>query len=245
MTTFSRFGVVVLTGLLLTATGAAADVRVLSSSAKTVEAGTELRDNTVLTLGAGEEVILLLPPGATKAVKGPFSGKVRTLFVNGGAVGKAYEMAKSFWKTGGRDTTASTGSRNAAIAPGADWRAIQVLAGVGDARHYCIEEGTTPSLARATGMTGANLAITDQDNQTLRTEIEWPSGSATMPWPSAMPVRNGGSYTIANSGAVARVTLRLVPVGGLAGDGALETLAGYKCAPQFEARLRQLAEPVK
>lgn len=221
------------------AVGAAADVIVLSSSAQDIYARTELSDNYVLKLKAGEEVNLLLPNDATKRIPGPFEGTVSSLYKNDGVVRIVYKTMKALWFSAGRDSTGATGTRDTQPVGDADWRAIQVVARTGGPATYCVEKGSQPLLSRAPSMNGVTVRITDAKKQTKPAELNWPRDKNELEWPKTMPVQRGRIYSVANSGVEVQVTLLEVQPGSLADSGRLKMLAKHKCTVQLEAWLDQ------
>ena len=233
----------VLSGLLMLAGNAVAGAIVLSSNAPGISPRAELKDNDVLTLNAGEEVNLLLPSDGktprTKRVTGKFKGKVKSLYENKGVVDVVFDAVKDLWVTGGRKKDATAGTRGEAAVRSKNWRAIRVVTQTGGPVRYCFEKGGVPLLTRGEKMDSRTLRIIDSKSQSKRVEADWPPSADELPWPSAMPAKNGGTYSLTNSGVVAEVTLQEVAPGSFEGQRALETLARQKCTDQLVGWLRE------
>src|SRR5262249_10268348 len=103
----------------------------------------------------------------------------------------------------------------------------------------CVENGTSPSIAVASGSDSASVRLTDDSGIQSATV----SLGATTPaqWPATLPLTDGSVYRInAPSGPDGVLEVHMLPTGtlqNLSSVGALETLAARGCERQVAAAL--------
>jgi len=195
----SSYGRAAIAALLATAAAmpAAAAVLVVRStgpSARAYPAGRSLPDNARLNLQAGDAVIVL-GAGGTRTFRGPGT------FSPGSAVQAG---ARTFAAADGR--RARIGAvRSAGIVPRGPtiWHVDVTQSGT-----FCLARASHVMLWRPDATVPVTLTITGAAGapRTLR----WAAGQATVAWPTAIPIANGASFSIAQSGVAVptQVTFR-------------------------------------
>jgi len=177
---------------------AAANVLVVRSTGPSAAAyppGRSLPDNARLTLRAGDSVIVL-GAGGTRSFRGPGVFSPSAALQAGGPVAAA---------DGRRARIGAV--RGAGIVPHSPtiWNVDVTQSGT-----FCLASPTHVMLWRPDASGPATLTITGPSGapRTLR----WRSGDATLGWPATVPIANGASYSIAQSGVAVptQVTFRLL-----------------------------------
>jgi hypothetical protein len=182
---FARAAIAAL--LAAAAMPAAASVLVVRSTGPSAAAyppGRSLPDNARLTLRAGDAVIVL-GAGGTRAFRGP------GVFSPGAAL-----------QAGGPTQVAANGQRarigavrGAGIVPHSPtiWHVDVTQSGT-----FCLSSASHVMLWRPDATGPATLTISGASGapRTMR----WPAGQATAAWPLALPIANGSSFSIAQSG---------------------------------------------
>lgn len=227
-------------GLSLFAGGAAANVTVIASDVPEIKPKTELSDDTRISIGRGQSVTLLLPSAKTKTVLGPFNGEVRKLYSNPGFISRIYRLIVDRWRTGNVDDSQGTALRFLPPLYEGGWKPIRLRDSIGEATAiYCYEAGTFPQIVRTAERKSNRLVITDAVSGTERASVDWPEGSNTISWPSAMPLADGGRYTLSNSDVVNSIVLKKVPSGSFSGDNVVNVLGEADCTPQLAVWLKE------
>jgi hypothetical protein len=183
--------------LAATAMPAAAAVLVVRSSgpsAAAYPAGRSLPDNARLTLRAGDAVIVL-GPGGTRAFRGP-------------GVYSPSAAAQAGGPTLANGQRARIGAvRDAGIVPHSPtiWHVD-----VSQSGNFCLSSPTHVMLWRPDSSGPATFTITPANGAPRN--LRWAGGQATANWPAAVPITNGATFSIAQSGVAvpAQVTFRML-----------------------------------
>jgi hypothetical protein len=167
---------------------AAANVLVVRSAGPSAAAyppGRSLPDNARLALRAGDTVIVL-GAGGTRSFRGP--GTFSPSAAVRGAAGPALASAD-----GRRARIGAV--RGAGIVPHSPtiWHVDVTQSGT-----FCLASASHVMLWRpdATGPTTLTIAGAAGAPRAVR----WPAGQATLAWPATIPIANGASFSIAQSG---------------------------------------------
>ena len=187
-----------LAALLVTgAASAAANVLVVRSSgpsAKNYAPGRSLPDNARITLQAGDTVVVLDRSG-TRTFRGPGT------FSPSAAV-----------QAGTRTVTSSSGRRarigavrTAGLVPHGPtiWHVDVTQSGT-----ICLANTSNVMLWRPDSTQAANITITAPGGESQ--SIQWPAGQATIAWPTALGIANGGEYRFRQAGVAVptRITFK-------------------------------------
>jgi hypothetical protein len=176
---------------------AAANVLVVRStgpSAASYPPGRSLPDNARLALRAGDSVIVL-GAGGTRSFRGPGTFSPGAAVRAGGA---------ALATTDGR--RARIGAvRSAGIVPHGPtiWHVDVTQSGT-----FCLASASHVMLWRPDATVPATLTIAGAGG--APSTVRWAAGQATIAWPPAIPIANGASYSIVQSGVTVptRVTFR-------------------------------------
>ena len=232
----------VLSALMISASGVAAQVIVLQSSVPQYKAGKTLTKTDRVTIPEGGSMMVVLPSGATRTISGPFNGQVSGLSSGRTSNAALFNAVKKFVKTGG-STTKSVGamrsisSRKPAAAPRAakakfSWTTVPIWAR-GD---VCLEKGAEISLVRSRA--GKALTVTVVDMQSSnRTKVRFGDGESAVAWPSELALKNSSFAILPDGQAMQQIRMRLIaPIP--TPEQTLQVLHGQRCRMQFEAFLR-------
>jgi len=202
---------------------AAANVLIVRStgpSAGAYPAGRSLPDNARLNLRAGDTVIVLGGAG-TRTFRGPGT------FSPSAAVQAG---ARTFAAADGR--RARIGAvRGAGIVPHSPtiWHVDVTQSGT-----FCLASTSRVQLWRpdATVPTALTIAGAGGAPRTVR----WPAGQATVAWPAALPIANGASFSIAQSGVAVptQVTFRTLAREPANLEGVAAALIANGCQGQLD-----------
>ena len=183
--------------LAATAMPAAANVLVVRSTGPSAAAyppGRSLPDNARLTLRAGDAVIVL-GAGGTRAFRGP------GVFSPSAAV----QVGGPNLANGQRARIGAV--RGAGIVPHSPtiWHVDVTQSGT-----FCLSSASHVMLWRPDTSSPATLTISGASGapRTMR----WAAGQATAAWPVALPITNGSSFNIAQSGVAVptQITFRML-----------------------------------
>ena len=174
---------------------AAANVLVVRSSgpsAAAYPAGRSLPDNARLTLRAGDSVIVL-GPGGTRAFRGP-------------GVFSPSAAAQAGGPTLANGQRARIGAvRGAGIVPHSPtiWHVDVTQSG-----DFCLASTSHVMLWRPDSSVPTTLTITGPSGPAR--SVRWAAGQSTLAWPATMPIANGATFSIAQSGVAVptQVTFR-------------------------------------
>lgn len=183
--------------LAATAGSAAANVLVVRSagpSARAYPAGRSLPDNARIPLQAGDVLVVLTAAG-TRTFRGPGT------FSPGAAA-----------RAGTRTVAAADGRRarvgavrNAGIVPRGPtiWHVDITQGGT-----FCLASASNVMLWRPDASVPVTLTMTPPGGSPRN--VQWPAGQATLAWPSAVPIVNGGAYSFRQPGVAVptQITLR-------------------------------------
>jgi len=202
---------------------AAANVLVVRStgpSAAAYPAGRSLPDNARLNLRAGDTVIVLGAAG-TRTFRGPGT------FSPSAAVQAG---ARTFAAADGR--RARIGAvRGAGIVPHSPtiWHVDITQSGT-----FCLASTSRVQLWRPDATVPTTLTITGAGSA-ART-VRWPAGQATVAWPAALPIANGASFSIAQSGVAVptQVTFRTLAREPANLEGVAAALIANGCQGQLD-----------
>ena len=194
----SSLGRLALAALLVaTAAAAAADVLVVRSSgpsAKNYRPGQRLADNARITLRSGDTVVLLDSRG-TRTFTGP-----RTVT----ASSPVQAGTRTVQGTDGR--RARIGAvRSAGIVPASPTTIWDV--DVTQSGTMCLASSSGPQLWRPNSAEAATLTISGPGDATHT--VSWPAGSATVAWPSALPISDGAEYRLRLSDSPVPTRIRI------------------------------------
>lgn len=220
---------------------ASAQVIVVKSTAKGIKAGTLLTNNSKLNIPAGKRAVFVLPSGASRTVKGPFSGTAGDLTKGVKSNPGVFDAVKRYVKTGGSTQKTVGAMRSAAPAYALgkplpfSWRAVPVSAS-GD---FCIEKGAAVSLVRSRSSSAQNITIIDMRSQ-RRVRVSFPAGKRSISWPDSLNIEPGATYTVLTSGRPPR-QLRMRMIAPLPErEDTLQVLHGQRCQTQFRAFIREM-----
>jgi hypothetical protein len=221
----SSYGRAALAALLGTAaaTSAAASVLVVRStgpSAAAYPAGRSLPDNARLNLRAGDAVIVL-GAGGTRTFRGP------GVFSPSSAVQAG---TRTFAAADGR--RARIGAvRSAGIVPHGPtiWHVDVTQSGT-----FCLARASHVMLWRPDATVPVTLTISGAGGAP-RT-VRWAAGQATIAWPAAIPIANGASFNIAQSGVAVptQVTFRTLGREPADLEGVASALIANGCQGQLD-----------
>jgi hypothetical protein len=201
--------------LLSTAGTAAANVLVIRSTNASYRAGQSLQDNARITLGAGEQ-IMVLANGGTRTFRGP------------GTFSPNSQVASSTVNNGGR--IARVGAvRNAGIIPRGPtiWHVDVTQGG-----NFCLASAANVMLWRPDASAPVRFTIAGPGG--TRT-LNWAAGEPTATWPGGAPA-NGATYTITQPGVAVPVTITFRLLGNRPRDvqGVAQALITNGCEGQLD-----------
>jgi hypothetical protein len=214
--------------LLAAAAGsAAANVLVVRSagpSAGAYPAGRSLPDNARITLRAGDTLVVLGGTG-TRTFRGPgtFSPSAavqagpRTLAANDGRRARIGAV------------------RNAGIVPRSPtiWHVDVTQSGT-----LCLAGTANVMLWRPDASVPVTLTVTPSGGSP--SNVQWPAGQATLAWPSAVPIVNGGAYSFAQPGVAVPTQIIFKTLGTEPTD--LQAVAAALIANRCQEQLDVLVE---
>lgn len=232
--------------LLGGARSGAAQVLVLSSEVKGLEAGKELAESERLIIPARQSMRILLPSGATVLLRGPADKAVRELAAGQSRLDSLWQRVKDYFDGG--DSSLLTAGRGAPAGDLLDWRTIPIPSPEKGA--ICVLGGTEPVFVRDeqakkdAGQIGENDmkfgfgdALPDKPMS-----VHWEKGGDRAVWPKGILPLDGGRYFVVPDFAPAGVIeLRVVDKASVEDGEALRTLWGSRCHAQVDAWLRRKA----
>ena len=181
--------------LLLTATGASADILVVRSSgpsAKGFPPGKRLPEAARLALRAGDQLIVLDGRG-TRVIRGPGTF---TAGVPVGRIASAAPVADRRARIG-----AVRGLERGELRPPSIWHVD-----VARSSNVCVADGSRLTLWRADPAKPLTLNIGGPGGQSR--QLAWQPGSSTLAWPSDLPVRDGAEYRLSWNGGTTPTQIR-------------------------------------
>lgn len=210
--------------LAATATAAAANVLVVRSSgpsAKSYPPGRSLPDNARITLRGGDTLVILDSRG-TRTFRGP-----GTFTPASGAQAGAQTVPGSDGRRARIGAVRSAGLVPAS--PTTIWdvdvtqSGTACLAGTSDVRLWR-PDSTQPATLTIAGPGGTPHTV------------EWPAGTASLAWPSALPIADGAEYRLSLSGSPVPVTILVKTLSAPPADlqAVAETLIANDCPEQLD-----------
>ena len=216
----------------------AASVVVMESSVAGLVRGKELADDQKLDIPSGDHVLVgVVQNGQLKQVdiKGPRSGNVRELLNPQPVSATLWQSFTRLLQTGGASEGNIAASRGVRLV-------LNDVPMHGDVT-VCVEEGSAPILALASGSDGTSIRLSDNRGAQFAT-LNLPAGSSGVAWPAAVPLRDGDVYRIMEpSNPQVEVKVHLLPRGMLNNASAVPTLEALEargCAHQLGAALRNV-----
>jgi hypothetical protein len=181
-----RFFLSILGCLLLAGNALAAQVIVIAADKTDLAPGTTLDAGKPISLPAGASVTLITEAGKTITLKGPYSGVPET-----GTAGGDPQIVASLSKLFTGD--ARNRSLMGAFRKGGEAEDPWALR-VGRSETTCVKV-TGASLRRSSANRKAEAELRTEDGS-ANGLVVWEKGSKAAPWPSAVPLIDGGRYTI-------------------------------------------------
>jgi len=207
--------------LAATAMPAAANVLVVRSTGPSAAAyppGRSLPDNARLTLRAGDAVIVL-GAGGTRAFRGP------GVFSPSAAV----QVGGPNLANGQRARIGAV--RGAGIVPHSPtiWHVDVTQSGT-----FCLSSASHVMLWRPDSSGPGTMTITGAGGAPRN--VRWAAGQATAAWPATIPIANGSSFSIAQSGVAVptQVTFRMLTREPADLEGVASALIANGCQGQLD-----------
>lgn len=227
---------------LLASTTASAQVIVVQSSAKNLEAGTALSNDQIVAIPAGQQAIFILPSGATRTVTGPFNDKAAALTKGVKSNPDLFEAVKRYVVTGGATKKTVGATRSMAfVKPSSkplpfSWRAVSVDYASGD---VCIEKNAAITLIRSRAASEQTITIVDMKSQ-RRVPVIFAAGADSAPWPADLELDPKATYAVLiKDQPLRQLRMRLIaPLP--AREDTLQVLHGQRCSNQFRAFIREM-----
>jgi hypothetical protein len=205
--------------LVLPATAAIAAkvvvVRSVGPSAKAYPPGKAMPDTTSIKLGNGDAVTLL-GPNASRTLRGP-----------GTFIASTVDRSSLAMAAGRRSRFGAMRSGEITSAPSL-WDVDVTQSG-----RMCVAEPAKLRLWRPNADSAATLSIRGGPSTQA---IEFPAGHATVPWPTTLPVANGGEFELelAGSGDVGKLNFVMVNAPPADMVGAAQLLIDKGCQNQLD-----------
>jgi hypothetical protein len=226
--------------ILLAATSVSAeDFTVIESSTAAWIKGAAVNDSAVVSLSAGQSVVLLSKSGKILRLSGPFAGAP----AGAGAAPSNRAMEALTDAVLGRDAGASSlgGVRGnmTAIAPDTTvpGTAIEVMRG----GTWCLENGASPMMSRAPFKRSAVVIVdrlADDGGVVESSEAPWQAWSTLADWPSGVAIADQSAYRVAINGeAPAEFRLRIIPTDADQAANRLNWMAAAGCQTQVRTAL--------
>jgi hypothetical protein len=206
---------------------------VLDSSAPGLSPGAELSADQKLDVPDGATLSLVDQSGAMITLKGPFSGVPAA--PSAGGDGRVAASLASLLRSSAEDTKSVGAVRAVDPAPAslADVLAIDPARAGG---LHCLYDVAAAELARAPTAPSTPLSIVaTETGETAK--VEWPGNTTRQPWPSAVPLVDGGSYLVERAGESQApvVTLKVLPAQGANDLARAAEMADAGCTRQARA----------
>lgn len=209
---------------------------VLRSSVVTVKPGQLLDSHSPLGIPAGGEIAYITPDGSEHRLSGPYRGVPLAGTAASGprALARLARLARLIAANG------PSGAPPAAHAASPPAPAKAFAIDIASSATVCARSDTTPPLllwrARSDTALTAHLA---RARNGKGADLAWPAGTAIVPWPAGLPLRDNEAYFLRVAGSKVPVTLliHLMPKAAMAAastaavDGAL-WLAAHGCTAQ-------------
>jgi hypothetical protein len=233
-----KFALVVAWLVISSGFAVAASVVVMESSLAGLPRGMELADDQKLDIPPGDHVLVgIFQDGQLKQIdiKGPRGGSVKELLNPQSVSSKLWETFKRLLQTGGATEGNVAASRGVRLT-------LNDLPMHGDVT-ICLEDGSAPVLALASGSDGTSVRLSDNQGAQFAT-LNLPAGGSGVRWPTAVPLRDGEVYRVMEpSNPQVEVKVHLLPRGMLSNISAVPTLEALEadgCQQQLAIALRQV-----
>jgi hypothetical protein len=227
---------------------AASEILVLQSAVAGLKPGEEIKDGTRISVPSGQSVVVMLPSGKTRTLRGPFAATAGELSKGEVRDDAIWKQVGEMLRTGGTSeksvgaTRGIAAARPAAPAPAAappaqpfSWRNVPIDA-EGD---VCVEKGVGLALVRGSAASPLRLTLVDVA-ASQRAEVAFAAGAAQMPWPSTVPIKVGAFALLVPERPMRQVRLRILdPLPDA--ESTLRVLSQQRCQRQAESWLRGLA----
>ncbi|MBB5685846.1 hypothetical protein [Sphingobium boeckii] len=230
---------VALFGLGGTALAQSTVVRAGGPSARSYPAGKSLAANAKIALVAGDSLTILDAKG-TRTLRGP-----GTYSANGGAAAPDKRTAfNALVSTQNRKQSRTGAVREVGTGKVIAQRPNLWLVDVQSSATMCLADPAKVQLWRP-DMEKAQTVTIRNDTTGKAATVTWGVGRSEAPWPAALPVADGASYSLSRAGAAAPVKLKMATVdAAIAGDPATLAAALHAkgCTPQFDLLAARLGE---
>lgn len=228
-------------GLVASASTVLASVVVMESRIPGLQRGAELSDDREIDIPFGARLLVAVPQAGelrTVEIKGPRKGKVKDLLSPEPISQRLIKMAREYATTGGKSLGSTAAARGARI--------LVNHVPVSERSIVCVEQGTFPIIALGSGLEKASLRLIDARNSQQARMIELHDQEPRVAWPSAVPLRDTGTYQLLEDGqSRVDITVKLIPSGTLSNPTwirSLETLDRAGCEEQLRAAMRAVFE---
>ncbi len=218
-----------------------AQVIVVQSKVKGLQAGKLLDEASNVRIPKGQSVLFVLPSGATRAVSGPFNGRAADLTKGVKSNPGVFDAVKRYVKSGGanRRNVGALRSAAPAFALGKripfSWTKVPLTAS-GD---YCLKKGANVVLVRSRPAREQVVTIVDMRSQ-RRAQVTFPAGKDSVAWPEEIPVDAGSTYALLRVKQPMR-KLRIRMISPLPRtEHTLQVLHSQRCSNQFRAYIREI-----
>jgi len=198
--------------------------------------GTVLESGGSVTVPAGQHLALIGETGAGLTIDGPFAGKLPEVPVAASPEQSVIGAMKRIISQSSQQEVGIV--RAAGIADQDPPDPHYVI--IADNSTQCVAPGRPAEFWRPPPAHRTALFVTNLTNG-KRSEVDWPSDSASLPWPASIAVTDGEHYEVATQGTMvkARMTIRVVPWDAPTLDAARQ-LAALGCGRQALAVLQAM-----
>jgi hypothetical protein len=227
---------------VLAQSGAGADagqlVVVSDSDAIGFKRGAILDEGASVKIPAGSRLVLIDSSGHGVTINGPFEGGVRAASPAGPEDRSVLAAVQNILEGSARTNVGAVRDAGDDLHP-ADARYVDLTRSGTD----CVVQDRPIELWRPPPDKRTTLFVTRLSTGE-HTEVDWPSGAATMTWPSGMHAVDGEAYQVSLQGALSksRVVLRFVAYDS-ASIATAKHLADLDCRGQALTMLQALADP--
>jgi hypothetical protein len=227
---------------VLAQSGASADagqlVVVSDSDAIGFKRGTVLDDGATIKVPAGSRLVLIDSGGHGVTIRGPFDGGVHAATPAAPEDRSVLTAVQNILEGPTRNSVGAVRDAGDDVHP-ADARYVDLTRSGTD----CVAQDRPIELWRPPPDKRTTLFLTRLSTGE-HAEVDWPSGTATMTWPSDVRAVDGEAYQVSLQGTLnkSRVVLRFVTYG----SSSIETakrLADLDCRGQAVTMLQAIADP--
>lgn len=179
---------------------AAAEFVVLSSTVASVSVGQIIEPGQRITLPEKARLVLVNEAGRTISLKGPYAGAP-----GGEAKGGKSKFVAALASLV-RSTEEDAHSVGAIRAASIRNKRQAMMINISETGDFCLFEDGGEELTRYQSETWPEINITAVADGRSQT-VAWPKGARTLPWPEALPIKNGATYLVDQSGKDSRTML--------------------------------------